>query len=238
MAVPREGSKRNFASKWSSTKAANAGAVPEGATRLVANLENATAPDFDLFVGKGEVTEANVEASSASGGSAESVDIALGDDDAGDWWILVQNWDASSPGGTDTVDLEHAVVSGDAGNLRAEGPASQPAGDPFTIRAFWDESRMRAGQTWYGSLTLSAAPGGTSIGTIPVTVNRLQDDVSKSVDVNQAAPGDTLTYTVEVQPNVTPEDLTYTFTDQLPNGTTYVEGSGPEGAMVEDGVLI
>ncbi len=135
--------------------------VPQGATRLIAKLSDATAPDFDLFVGTGEVAAENVVASSASGGSAESVDIPLGDGDAGDWWILVQNWDASTPGGTDTVNLEHAVVSGDAGNLRAEGPASQPAGDPFTIRAFWDESRMRAGETWYGSLTLNAAPGGS-----------------------------------------------------------------------------
>ncbi|MGZ5403027.1 MAG: S8 family serine peptidase [Nocardioides sp.] len=211
--------------------------VPQGATRLIANLTDATAPDFDLYVGTGEVAAENVVATSASGGSAESVDIALGDGDAGNWWILVQNWQASTPGGTDTVDLEHAVVSGDAGNLRAEGPASQPAGEPFTIRTFWDESRMRAGQTWYGSLTLSAAPGGSTIGTIPVTVDRLQDDVTKSVDSNQAAPGETLTYTVEVQPNVTPEDLTYTFRDQLPKGTTYVEGSGPEGATLEGNVL-
>ena len=36
---------------------------------------------------------------------------------------------------------------------------------------------------------------------------------------------------------MTPEDQTYTFRDQLPEGTTYVEGSGPEGASVEDGVL-
>ena len=27
--------------------------VPEGATRLIASLDNATAPDFDLFVGTG-----------------------------------------------------------------------------------------------------------------------------------------------------------------------------------------
>ena len=78
------------------------------------------------------------------------------------------------PGGTDTVDLEHAVVGGDAGNLRAEGPATNPKGEPFTLRVFWDENQMRAGQTWYGSLTLVAAPGGTEIGTIPVTVNRFR----------------------------------------------------------------
>ncbi len=212
--------------------------VPEGATRMIVNLRNATAPDFDLYVGKGSEPSAATEvAFSASGGSAESVDIPLESGDAGEWWILVQNWEASAPGGTDTVDLETAVVAGDAGNLSAEGPATNPQGEPFTIRTFWDESRMRAGQTWYGSLTLDAAPGGTRIGTIPVTVNRVQDDVTKSADRDQAAPRETITYTVEVQPNVTPEDQTYTFRDQLPEGTTYVEGSGPEGSTLEDGVL-
>jgi uncharacterized repeat protein (TIGR01451 family) len=212
--------------------------VPEGATRMIVNLRNATAPDFDLYVGKGTEPSAATEvALSASGGSAESVDIPLESGDAGEWWVLVQNWEASAPGGTDSVDLETAVVAGDAGNLTAEGPAAQPQGEPFTIRTFWDEPEMDGGETWYGSLTLDAAPGGTRIGTIPVTVNRLEDDVAKSVDADTAEPGDTLTYTVDVQPNVTGEDLTYTFEDTLPEGTTYVEGSGPEGATFEDGVL-
>ena len=212
--------------------------APEGATRLIANLTNATAPDFDLFVGKGDTPSAATEvASSASGGSAESVDIPLGEGDAGTWWVLVQNWQASSPTATDTVDLGTAVVAGDAGNLRAEGPATNPVGEPFTIRTFWDEPEMDAGETWYGSVTINAAPGGPEIGTLPVTVNRFEDDVTKTVDAESAAPGDTLTYTVDVLPNVTPEDLTYTFEDTLPEGTTYVEGSGPEGSTFEDGVL-
>ncbi|MFN2188923.1 MAG: hypothetical protein ACK2T3_09160, partial [Candidatus Promineifilaceae bacterium] len=37
--------------------------------------------------------------------------------------------------------------------------------------------------------------------------------------------GDTLTYEIVVQPNVTPEDLAYTITDTIPAGLTYVAGS-------------
>ena len=40
----------------------------------------------------------------------------------GTYWVLVQNWEASTAGGTDTTDLVTAVVAGDQGNLRAEGP--------------------------------------------------------------------------------------------------------------------
>ncbi len=46
-----------------------------------------------------------------------------------------------------------------------------------------------------------------------------------------------ITYTVEVAPNVTREDLAYSITDALPAGTTYVEGSATDGATFADGVI-
>ena len=218
------------------TKVTNV-AVPAGATSLIAKLANPTAPDFDLYVGTGAVTAANVVAQSASGGSDEGVEIA--NPTAGTYWVLVQNWEASTPGGTDTTDLVTAVVAGDQGNLYAEGPSGPvPAATPFDIRTFWDESDMDAGETWHGTLTLGTSPATPGdIGVIPVTINRVADDVTKTADKTQAAPGDTITYTVNVAPNVTHEDLTYSITDALPEGTTYVEGSATNGATFADGVV-
>ena len=211
--------------------------VPAGATSFIAKLADPTAPDFDLYVGTGAVTEANVVATSAAGGSNESVEIA--NPDAGTYWVLVQNWEASTAGGTDTTDLVTAVVAGDQGNLRAEGPSGPlPAATPFDIRTFWDEAAMEAGQTWHGTLTLgssSSSPG--DIGVVPVTIHRVDDDVTKTADVTEAAPGDVITYTVDIAPNVSREDLTYTVNDTLPAGTTYVEGSATDGATVSNGVV-
>jgi uncharacterized repeat protein (TIGR01451 family) len=210
--------------------------VPAGATSLIVELQNPTAPDFDLYVGTGEVSAANELAMSASAGSAESVEIA--NPEPGTWWVLVQNWEAS-PSGTDTTDLVTAVVAGDQGNLRAEGPdGALPAATPFSIRTFWDEDAMEAGQTWHGTLTLGTSaqtPG--DIGVVPVTIDRVADDVTKTADVDTAAPGDTITYTVDVAPNVSREDLTYSITDTLPEGTTYVEGSATDGATFADGKI-
>jgi uncharacterized repeat protein (TIGR01451 family) len=211
--------------------------VPAGATSLIAKLENPTAPDFDLYVGTGEVSAANEIAMSASAGSDEVVEIA--DPEPGTYWVLVQNWEASTAGGTDTTDLVTAVVAGDQGNLRAEGPeGALPAATPFSIRTFWDESEMDAGETWHGTLTLGTSPATPGdIGVVPVTVERVEDDVTKTADVDEAAPGDTITYTVDVAPNVSREDVTYTITDALPEGTTYVEGSATDGATFADGVV-
>lgn len=213
-------------------------AVPVGARRLVTKLENPTAPDFDLYVGQGAVSAANVVCQSASGGSAESCDIA--DPDAGDWWVLVQNWEAAPDGdNVDTTDLVTAVVGGDAGNMTATGPEGPIAGgEPFDIRVFWDEPELDAGETWYGALAVgtdSASAG--NIGVMPVTLNRVADDVTKTADVTEAAPGDVITYTVEVEPNVAREDLTYTVTDPLPGGATYVDGSATDGATFADGTV-
>lgn len=213
--------------------------VPEEATRLVARLADGTAHDFDLFVGTGEVAAANVRCASTSPGNAESCDV--GDPEAGSWWVLVQNWEASGTG-ADTVTLGTAVVGGDAGNLTAEGPRAHPQGEPFDLRVAWDEPDMEPGDTWFGAVTLGSGPDRPQdIGTVPVTVRRHTDAVTKQADVEAAAPGDTLTYTVEVKPNVTGEDLRYRLTDTLPEGATYVpdsfSGEGAEEVQVEDGAL-
>lgn len=212
--------------------------VPVGAKRLVTKLEKPTAPDFDLYVGQGAVSAANVVCQSASGGSAESCDIA--DPDAGDWWVLVQNWEAAPDGdNVDTTDLVTAVVGGDAGNMTATGPEGPIAGgEPFDIRVFWDEPELDAGETWYGALAVGTdAANAGNIGVMPVTLDRVADDVTKTADVAEAAPGDVITYTVAVEPNVAREDLAYTITDPLPGGTTYVEGSATDGATFADGTI-
>lgn len=209
--------------------------VPAGATSLIASLDKPTAPDFDLYVGTGAVAEANVLASSASAGSDEAVTIA--DPEPGTYWVLVQNWEATTAGGTDTTDLLTAVVAGDQGNLRAEGPkGAVPGATPFSLRTFWDEDDLDPGEVWHGTLTLgssAATPG--DIGVVPVTLTRVDDDVVRTVDKTTAAPGDVLTYTVEIAPNVTPADLAYTVKDTLPAGTTYVEGSATGGVTVSGG---
>jgi uncharacterized repeat protein (TIGR01451 family) len=175
---------------------------------------------------------------SASGGSAESCDIA--DPEAGDWWALVQNWEAAPDGdNVDTTDLVTAVVGGDAGNMRATGPEGPVAGgEPFDIRVFWDEPELDAGETWYGALSVGTDPANPgNIGVVPVTLDRIADDVTRTADVEKAAPGDVITYTVDVAPNVGREDMAYTITDPLPAGTSYVEGSATDGATYSDGTI-
>ncbi|MCD6641039.1 MAG: S8 family serine peptidase, partial [Nocardioides sp.] len=210
--------------------------VPAGADRLVAKLEKSTALDNDMYVGVGEVSEANVVCMSATAAANESCDIAA--PEAGDWWILVQNWEGSDAPAADTADLVTALVVGSEGNLRAEGPASVAKKTPYDVRVFWDEAAMEAGQVWYGALTMGTdASHPDNIGVMPVQVRRVADDVTKTADVDTATPGDVITYTVEVQPNTLSEDHDTTVVDTLPANTTYVDGSATNGATYADGKI-
>ena len=115
--------------------------------------------------------------------------IDLDAPDAGTYWMLVQNW-AASDAQPDAVSAVLAVVGGDAGNMVVTGPESVGALEPFDLRVFWDDDMM-AGDRWYGAFSIgtdSANPG--NVGTVPVNLMRVEDDVTKSVDVSEAGAHD------------------------------------------------
>ncbi|MGD8487875.1 MAG: S8 family serine peptidase, partial [Anaerolineae bacterium] len=208
--------------------------VPGGSPRLVVEVVDTTSPDLDLLVfydandnGQPELTDLNgTECQSADAGSWERCDVAS--PTGGRWFAATINFDASTPGGTDAASLSYAAVDGDAGNLAAEGPSQVDAGAPYDLRVYWDTPTMVAGDRWYGLIELGSDPGHAgNIGRIPVDVIRHADDVTKSVS-RQSISADgtyTLTYTIAVQPNITPEELVYSITDTIPAGMTYVPGS-------------
>jgi uncharacterized repeat protein (TIGR01451 family) len=99
---------------------------------------------------------------------------------------------------------------------------------------------MSAGNAYYGAFDLGTSPGNEGdIGRVPVNLYRHDDDVTKSAP-EEAEAGETFTYTLRVEPNVTDVDLTYNVTDTIPAGTTYVEGSATAtgGTVSESGGTI
>ncbi|MBN1921454.1 MAG: S8 family serine peptidase [Anaerolineae bacterium] len=218
--------------------------VPAGGMRLVAEILDTTSPDLDMLVAFDanangvmdlEDTVLHDFCQSATGGSWESCDIMA--PDAGDWYVIIINFAESVPGVPDAVTLGTAVVPGtDAGNMWIEGPTSVPALEPYDLTVYWDEPTLVAGDRLYGVFSLGSSPGGRvpgDIGYIPVTLYRHEDDVTKEASAEGAFFGDTITYTITVQPNITPANLTYMITDTIPAGLTYVPGS----AAATEGVV-
>jgi subtilisin family serine protease len=153
---------------------------PAGAQRLVAETFDSEAPDLDLFVGTGATpSDASTVCVSASASADEFCDIT--NPAAGTYWIAVQSWSGSGAD-TDMLKLSYAVVDGDQGNFLIEGPAQQPQLDPFDIRILFNEPALAAGDRAYGAFSIGTSPAKPgNVGTVPVNLVRLGDDVSKTV---------------------------------------------------------
>ncbi len=212
--------------------------VPAGAVRLVAETFDTTSPDLDLYVGllgEGGTPVEDDQVCMSATGSAEEY-CSINNPEAGTYWVLVQNW--ASSGSTDALSLSTAVVTSDEGNLLVEGPAQHPQLDPFDIRVLWDID-MEEGDLFYGAFSVgtdAANPG--NVGMVPVDLTRVANDVTKSVSPTVAEEGEIVTFTIEIAPNTTTEQLTYSIVDKLPEGLTYVPGSATGGLTLRsDGAL-
>jgi len=206
-------------------------AVPAGAKRLVAEITASEAPDVDLFVLYDTGAGYTEVCKSATSTWAEYCDIT--DPDAGDYLIIVQNWQGSA-NQPDDITLALGVVPGtDAGNMEIEGPASVAEMEPFDLQLFWDTPEMVAGDRWYGAFSLGSEPSKAgNIGTIPVDVIRWEDDVVKDATAVKVGDDITITYQLTVQPNISSADYTLSLTDTIPTGLTYVASSATATAGV------
>lgn len=207
--------------------------VPADTHRFVSEIVQSEAPDLDLFVGTGDTPSLATEVcTSTSPSAAELCDIA--NPEPGTWWVLVQNW-----GGSDSQPDTHtlavaSVPDEDLGNAGVEGPSGTvPVGEPYDVRVHWDAPEMAAGDHWYGTAILGSSPDTPDdIGSFPVAIRRVADDVTKTASEDAAAIGDTISYEITVAPNVTATDLAYTITDTVPDGLTIDPASVTGGGVV------
>ncbi|HOZ39044.1 MAG TPA: putative Ig domain-containing protein [Anaerolineaceae bacterium] len=148
------------------------------------------------------------------------------------YFIVVQNWNGAVG---DTVTLASAIVplEPEVGNYDVILPATNPAGEPFSMEIAWNEDtsdgdRMYGFFETYADSTLNEWIGGTDLDIV-----RSVDDVVKTADVETAEPGDTITYTLAVT-NYKNNPVEYSINDVLPAGVTYVPDSVTGGAVYDD----
>lgn len=215
--------------------------VPAGSLEVITEVTQSEAPDLDLYLGfdtnnDGIPQETEQVCQSASGTALESCTV---DAQTGQYWLIIQNWAVPATGTEHGFTVATAVVPNtDLGNMDVTGPPAVPQLDPFSVVVGWNLDDASAGDRFYGAFSLGTSaskPG--NIGTVPVRLNRVDDDVTKTVSAATAVPGDTLDYTITVNPNVTNADLAYSIVDTIPDGMTYVDGSATGGATVTSGVV-
>lgn len=137
--------------------------IPASATprryRLLADLRSPTAIDVDLFVGVDSNGNLQPERSeercrSTSPVAVERCELTI---EAGPvtqvYWVLAQNWRASSSGASNPLRLETALIElapTPAGDFTVTGPGRAQAGELVTLRHAVDVPDMAPGATRYG----------------------------------------------------------------------------------------
>ncbi|NLC13503.1 MAG: S8 family serine peptidase, partial [Chloroflexi bacterium] len=199
--------------------------LSEDADRLVMEILDTTAGDLDMFFGIGTVPDPDmVVADSATATALEYISIT-GIPAGLPLWVLVQNWEGNSSG--DLVKYTEAVIyPEDAENWDVTGPASVEALEPYDVTISWNIPDMPTPSAWYGMFDILASPESTDpISTTEFNLYRTGDDVVKSVNKDSARKDDVVTYEIQINPNFSDTDLTYTIEDTLPVEVEYVDGS-------------
>ncbi len=218
--------------------------VPAYSIRLVAEILETTSPDVDMFLywdydGDGVFDLGGYDEDgyftregdylvdySATIGSEEYINAPknwIYYNTVDTYFIVVTNYQDS--GATDNISMATSTVPyAAAGNFDVSIPPTLPAGEPFDMEITWDVP-TEEGDRLYGFFeTCADAACETYLGGTDIDIHRLEDDVVKSVSVESAVAGNTVTYTINVH-NFKDEPITYTIEDVLPDGVTYVDDS-------------
>lgn len=157
--------------------------VPDDTLLLMAETVQSSASDIDLFVGRdsngnGRADLSEEVCSSRSPNELESCQIEK--PEAGQWWVLVQNWESSAAGANDSVELDTAVlVASDDYSFVVNGPGFHASGD-LELDLSWDQPAMRRNQRRVAALGLSSSPDDLEdLGVVPVFITRSGENLPK-----------------------------------------------------------
>lgn len=206
--------------------------VPENTLRLVLELVGSSAPDLDLYLvydrnGDGVLSRFEEIAASQSSDSTEDIEIKY--PEAGQYFIVVQSFTASSNTANDTYELRYAIVGNQSDNsLQAEAPDAINEAIPFNLRARYQLQNAEFDDDFYGVIEMgTSAEQQDNLGMIAVDIRRGQDDLVFSGDAARVSAGDTVSVDVQVARNNTNEDRTYAFTIAPVAGAQFTNvGSG------------
>ena len=205
--------------------------VPAGSTAFIAEIIASESTDIDIYVGldDGDGLPIAGELACSSTQTSWVEACRLAEPTAGTYWVLLQSF-AGSGNIDDAVQIATVVLpAGDNGLLVPSGPASLTAGVPFSLGLQWDLTAS-PGELWYGRLLLGDGSEPDGVAAIWLNLVRYPDAVSKTANETNVGIGDTVSFTIAIEPNVRWRDLTYTVTDTLPLGLQFVNGTVTNGA--------
>lgn len=150
--------------------------VPTDALWLHARTLESTSNDLDLFVGRdlnenGVTDPAELICESISPTDIEQCDLFT--PQAGDYWIIVQNWDTDNVDGDEATLVSGVVGSKDSSSLVVSGPGIVAEQEEFDLRLSWSNINALPGEQWLGAVGMGTDRANpNNVGVIPVYFNR------------------------------------------------------------------
>lgn len=192
--------------------------VEDKALYFNASIGNTTSPDLDMFVilDKKDGSKLSIAASSAFGGSKESVSIK--DPVKGEYIVVIQNYQASAADADDAFSLQQVTLYDEAGdNLTANLTGDHK---DFNVNLAWKQA-MLVGDAGLAMLTLTTTDDKVAPVKVPVIFERVSDDVLPplgSTVSGELMPGATKVMKTRIEANKTQETRVYTLEALLPEG--------------------
>jgi subtilisin family serine protease len=150
--------------------------LPQGGLWLHAETLASTAADLDLFVGRDDNEDGIADADeqlceSTSPDDVENCEIF--NLPAGNYWVVVQNWEGTQANGDAATLVSAAIDGSDQSTLVASGSGINDGSEAFTVRTSWSNINALSGQQWLGAVGIGTKRGSpNNIGVIPVRFNR------------------------------------------------------------------
>lgn len=151
---------------------------------LLAEIVSSPATDLDLFIGRDDNGDGSADENETvcSSRSPDAIELCRVPSPApGQWWVMVQNWQASAGGARDNVELDLAVLEASDGySFTASGPGFHPGGE-LELNFHWDEPSMLRNQRRLAAVGLSTSPDALEdLGVLPVVVTRTEQNTPQA----------------------------------------------------------
>ncbi|MBW8184192.1 S8 family serine peptidase [Shewanella nanhaiensis] len=175
---------------------------------VIFSTSSETAPDVDLRIFNGTFTKIG-----SSGGPDSDESVSFTNLPAGTYYIVVDGYKASTPGGSDDVTVKVTSVVADEASLSDDVSVkvSEDEGE-FSLTFDWDTDKSSS-----GILILESGDKSAML-QVPYSLVR-KDDVTHITNLSDAmTAGEASRVSFDVEPNFSDEDREYTFTAQMSAG--------------------
>lgn len=211
--------------------------VLETTQRIVLSVLDTTASAYSLHLIRDEngnrlPEESEILQTVESGNGSGRIDTTQ--PEIGDYWLVIHNRGFFEDGAENDFLLEAAFIDERQDSVLRVQNATANSGGSTDLRFVWELPAGRQRVNYYGVVSVDSIISGENkpFAAIPLNIQKLEDDVAITTEqVDRISKGQTVDYSMTVQPNLRREDREYNIVLQLPEGIFVDNATLPDNAV-------